>query len=163
MDWQKNPDYWGIAGAGIIPVAADTGRFLVPLRSSHVKEPHTWGTIGGKLDPIEGEYDEDWDEWAEPELEDPEDAALREFTEETCSPQEPELMPLLVFRDEEVGFTYYNFLGLVPREFDACTNWETSEWRWLTFGELLDLEPKHFGLEALLGDDVSVREMVRWS
>lgn len=164
MDWRKNPEYWGTAGAGIIPVARDTGRFLISLRSRHVNEPNTWGTIGGKLDPIEPQYDEeDWEFEDDPELEDPEDAALREFEEETCSRQQPDLVPLLVFRDDEVGFMYYNFLGVVPHEFEPCVNWETERWRWLTFDELVDLEPKHFGLESVLGDSESAEEMVKRS
>ena len=164
MTWRKNPEYWGTAGAGIIPVAEDTGRFLIPRRSREVNEPGTWGTIGGKLDAIDADYDdEDWDEWADTKLEDPEDAALREFEEETCQCLALELVPLLVFQDAEVGFTYYNFLGLVKHEFDPCINWETDEWVWLTLDQLLDLEPKHFGLEAVLGDKASVLEMARRS
>ena len=165
--WKRNPDYWGTAGAGIIPLAEDTGRFLVPLRSSYVNEPHTWGTIGGKLDTLDGEegYNDETGRWVEmtedPELEEPEDAAQREFEEETGSDLPVELIALYTFRDPAVGFTYYNFLGLIPEEFEPESNWETDEWAWVTLPELLALEPKHFGLKALLRDEPSVETLLR--
>jgi len=150
MFWRQNPEYWGRAGAGLIPVAEDTGRFLVALRSWQVNEPGTWGTIGGKVDDVY--TDEGW------VSEDPEEAALREFREETRSRLRPHLVPMLVFRDGD--FSYYNFLGVVPREFDAEANWETDEWAWVTFDELVDLEDKHFGVESILGDPESVKTML---
>jgi len=163
MNWRKNPEYWGKAGAGIIPLAKSTKRFLIPLRSGHVLEPHTYGTIGGKLDSL---YDEDmdYDDWDEPQLEDPETAALREFEEETgqSSRKIKTLIPLLVFEDESVGFQYFNFLGVVNDEFDAISNWETDHWEWVTFEELLELDPLHFGLEAVLADEHSLGILQSW-
>lgn len=160
MFWRKNPEYWGRAGAGVLPLAKSSGRLLVPFRSLDVNEPHTWGTVGGKLDSIDEHYDDedDYDDY-ESELEEPEVAALREFWEETCSSIEPKLIPLYIFEDED--FIYYNFLGLVPKEFTPCINWETERWEWLTIDELLKLEPKHYGLEMLLDDPASVREIMR--
>jgi 8-oxo-dGTP pyrophosphatase MutT (NUDIX family) len=155
--WKRNPEYWGTAGAGVIPLAEDTGRFLVALRSAYVMEPHTWGTIGGKLDAVGGGYSDDDDAV----LEDPEDAALREFEEETGSELPVELIALYMFRDPAVGFTYHNFLGIVPEEFEPEANWETDEWAWVTLPELLALEPKHFGLHALLQDEPSTEILLR--
>lgn len=145
-----NP-YWGTAGAGIIPVAKSTGRFLVAMRSQDVMEPRTYGTIGGKLD----------EDWETGDLEDPMDAALREFEEETCEGESAlvDIIPLYVFDDTNADFQYYNFLGVLDDEFEACINWETDWWEWLTLDELLAIEPKHFGLRALLRDRESLRTM----
>lgn len=163
--WRRNPAYWGAAGAGVLPMAEDTGRFLVPLRSHRVYEPLTWSTIGGKLDTTpestEPYYDDEEGEWIEPdpedaELENPEDAVYREFEEETGYSLPMELIDLYVFEDPEVGFTYYNFLGIIPFEFEPHITWETERWAWLTFDELLAIEPKHFGLAALLEDEDSI-------
>lgn len=147
----QNPEYWGTAGAGILPVALDTGRFLLALRSDEVMEPGTIGIIGGKLDTLSDYDDED-------DLEDPVDAALREFEEETRRSADivSDLIPLYVFHDNSVGFVYYNFLGIVDSEFYARTNWETDEWMWLTLDELKKIRPKHFGLKALLNDRESM-------
>jgi len=145
---RQNPEYWGRAGAGILPVAADTGRFLVAFRSGAVLEPYTWGTIGGKLDLLDAEWGD--------ELESPRIAALREFAEETLSAEPPrELIALYIYEDEDTDFRYSNYLGVLSQEFQPQANWETDAWAWLTFGELLDLEPKHFGLDALLADEGS--------
>ena len=67
-----------------------------------------------------------------------------------------ELVDLYIFEDEEIGFTYYNFLGVIPFEFVPHITWETERWVWLTLDELLDIQPKHFGLAALLGDEDSI-------
>jgi 8-oxo-dGTP pyrophosphatase MutT (NUDIX family) len=104
-------------------------------------EPDTWGTIGGRVEAGET----------------PDEAAVREFREETRSRARIAILPLLVFRDCKAGFAYHNHLGVVPREFKPRRNWETSQWAWLTLHELLDLEPKHFGLAALLADTRSLR------
>jgi 8-oxo-dGTP pyrophosphatase MutT (NUDIX family) len=122
-------------------MARSTGRFLVALRSARVFEPGTWGTIGGKVEPWES----------------PEDAAVREFREETRSRAKVELTQLFVYRDG--GFSYRNYLGVIPREFTPRKNWETDRWAWLTLEELLALEPKHFGLAALLDDEESLHAL----
>lgn len=141
--WRKNRVYWGRAAAGILPVARATGRFLVALRSGRVMEPHTWGVIGGKVEPGES----------------PTEAAVREFREETRSRARIELAPLFVYRDDDAGFSYHNHLGVIPREFKPRRNWETDQWAWLSLEELLELEPKHYGLEALLSDEASLRAL----
>jgi hypothetical protein len=67
-----------------------------------------------------------------------------------------------VFEDESVGFQYFNFLGVVNDEFDAISNWETDHWEWVTFEELLELDPLHFGLEAVLADEHSLGILQSW-
>ena len=131
--------YWGTSGAGVLAVAQDTGKILVALRSDHVKEPGTWGTIGGKRDDDDKNL---------------RDTALREFTEETGYTGAIELIPALDYEDPG-QFTYRNYIGIVPnemREFNG--NGENADLVWITFDELLDLDPKHPGLEILL-DSVS--------
>lgn len=147
MFWRKNPEYWGSAGAGVIPVTRSTGRFLVPLRSQYVNEPGTWGTIGGAVDD-----EEDFDE-----------AALREYFEETCGPEAPDLIDLLTFEDEEAGFVYQNFLGVIEEEFEPCINWETARWAWLDLNQLLELSPMHYGLEAVLDDPESLETLEEYA
>jgi len=144
MIWRRNLDYWGDMGAGVLPMARSTGRFLLALRSRHVYEPGTWGTIGGKVED---------DEAAE-------DAAVREFREETRSRARVGLLPLFVYTDEDAGFEYHNHLGTVAREFKPRANWETARWAWVTLAELLAIEPKHFGLAALLSDEASLTKLI---
>lgn len=139
----RNKEYWGHAAAGIIPLARSTGRFLIPLRSQEVMEPGTYGTIGGKLDRVDAS-----------KYEHPEEAAVREFYEETGSNENIDLYNLYVYQDGT--FQYWNFLGVIDEEFEPETNWETDEWEWLTLDELLKIEPKHFGLRALLKDRESL-------
>lgn len=66
-----------------------------------------------------------------------------------------DLMPLFVFRQGE--FAYHNFLAVVAYEFEPALNWETAGFRWCESGSWP--EPLHFGLAALLDDDVSVGVM----
>src|SRR5690242_16780330 len=62
-------EYWGSQGAGVLPIATDTGEWLVALRSDSVQEPNTWSGIGGKIDPGDAHN--------------PEISAKREFFEES--------------------------------------------------------------------------------
>lgn len=132
--------YWGKQGAGAIILAQNTGRILLPYRSSNVEQPHTWGVWGGAID----------------EDEEPAEAVRREISEEVGYPElDMELIPMYVYRDPKVGFQYSNFLVVVPKEFTPKLNWETENSRWVTFGEWPT--PLHFGLKALLqnsGDDI---------
>lgn len=126
-------NYWGTKGAGILPIATDTRKLLVSLRSEHVNEPGTYGVIGGKIDN---------------DSNDPSVEAKREFLEETGYSGALRLVPSYVFKDND--FQYYNFIGIVPKEFTPRLNWESKSMTWITLDELLKLEPKHFGLRKLL-------------
>lgn len=130
-------EYWGSIGAGILPVCNTTGRVLVGLRSRHVMEPNTWGTFGGKLDIDEG-IDESIKE-----------AAMREMEEELGFFDHINLVDAYVFKDGN-RFSYHNFFGVVPREFEPQLNWENSKAVWMTVEQLFDLPQQHFGLKALL-------------
>jgi dATP pyrophosphohydrolase len=126
--------YWGTEGAGILAIAEDTGRFLVGLRSENVREPGTWNLPGGKRDKNDKTL---------------EDTALREFKEETGYDGPLDLVPVMEFEDPGV-FVFKTFVGLLPTEVDLDVNHETDEFRWVSFAELIDLEPKHPGFEILL-------------
>lgn len=49
--------FWGNRGAGILPVAINTKRFLISHRSQHVQEPNTFGVWGGAIDSNEEPID----------------------------------------------------------------------------------------------------------
>ena len=132
-------EYFGNRGAGVLPVSRESRKCLIALRSDWVMEPRTWGIWGGKID--DGEVS-------------PKDAALRELFEETGYTGNVSLYEAYVYKDK--NFQYYNFFGLVDSEFEPDLNWETSDYRWFSFDELMDLEPKHFGLRALLNDKKSL-------
>ena len=137
---------WGNVGAGILPFSRKTKRFLIPFRSPYVLEPNTWGVWGGKLD------DEDKNNIKR--------AALREFKEETKYTGNVLTIPSYIFRDK--NFTYYNFIGIIEDEFKPSLDWETNNYKWVTFDELLKLNPKHFGLEYLLDNsEKQLRKLIK--
>jgi len=148
-------EFWGNEGAGLLVISASTGRILVPLRSRWVMEPLTWGVIGGKID-----YEDEGEEADDP---DPEAAAVREFIEETGYQGLIEVTPAFVYEHEnedgDVVFTYYNFIGVVEDEFVPQENWETERFAWMALDQLLEIEPKHYGLQALLDDEESLDEI----
>jgi len=135
--------YWGRRGAGLLFKAADTGRILFPLRSAEVNEPGTWGTWGGAMD----------------EESPPREAALREAREEGIRVTASQVVPLVVFRDEDAGFEYHNFLAVVPEEFEPDLNWETEDFRWVKPG--LWPRPLHPGVKFLLADKESKRLLMQ--
>jgi len=126
--------FWGNAGAGVLPIARSTGRILAGLRSAHVNEPRTWGIFGGAIDSGEN----------------PRTAAKREMREELGYHGNVMLLPAYVFTSPGGGFRYSNFIGVVDEEFDPKLDWETERVEWMSLSKFLKLQPKHFGLEALL-------------
>jgi|TARA_A100000172_G_C3039350_1_gene109816 8-oxo-dGTP pyrophosphatase MutT (NUDIX family) len=137
--------FWGSIAAGILPIAQSTGRVLINLRSPWVMQPLTWGVIGGKLDDNEGANIEN--------------AAKREFEEETGIKFTGSLIPIYKFQSAEGNFTYQNYIGLVKKEFTPKKNWESADFKWISFDQIEELAPKHFGLEALLADSASVEKI----
>ncbi len=134
----KKTGFWGKSGAGAIILAKETGRILLPKRSSWVLQPNTWGVWGGAVDMGKS----------------PEEAVSQEIEEECGYNGNFELYPLYVFHDAESGFKYHNFLAVVDKEFKPTLNWETDTFGWF---ELNDLpSPLHFGLAKLLNDKKSV-------
>jgi 8-oxo-dGTP pyrophosphatase MutT (NUDIX family) len=139
-------EFWGNIGAGVLAIAESTGRILVSYRSKFVNEPNTWGVVGGKLDDDKGSVQK---------------AALREFKEETGYSGPLKLVPAFVFKTK--GFTYHNFIGLVKDEFASKLDWETERFEWMTFEEVKNLKPMHFGLKVLLKDGKSTKLIQKWS
>lgn len=122
--------FWGKRAAGALLLARDTGRLLVLRRSRNVMEPLTWGTAGGAIDRGE----------------DPEESARREIQEELDYFGPVEMHPAHVY--ESGTFRYYNFIGVVPIEFEPELNWENDKYKWVEFDQMP--KPLHYGLKALL-------------
>ena len=132
--------FWGKEAAGCIFMSMSSGRILLAHRSSAVLQPNTWGTWGGAMDHGES----------------PLEAVKREAFEE-CGKNvtNDHIVPLYVFKSG--NFRYYNFLVLVPHEFDPALNWETQGYDWCYFGDWPS--PLHFGLRDLLSDPDSVAKI----
>lgn len=139
--FETKTDYWGTVGAGILPFATDVGKWLVALRSSAVREPNTWGVIGGKIELHEN----------------PQRAAKREFIEETRYSGPIQLYKAFVYQSPEKDYTgkpkfvYHNFIGsLIKGDWEPKKNWENTKFEWVTYEDLMQLSPKHYGFKALL-------------
>lgn len=136
-------NFWGDSASGVLPIAKDTGRILIGLRSGSVNEPYTWGNFGGAIG---------LNDYGEEDVKlSPEDNAIQEMREEIDYHGEIELIESYVFKKR--GFVYYNFLGLIPNESDIDDyelNWEVDEIKWVTFDELVEHEDLHFGLQGLI-------------
>ena len=130
--------FWGNIGAGILVFASETKRFLVSMRSKYVNEPHTYGVVGGKVD-----NEDDLDLKSE---------ALRELDEETGYEGTINLTELSVYKNPT--FEYHTFLGVIEKEYEAVSHedhaWENDFFKWVTYEELVDLKPIHFGLKYTL-------------
>jgi len=145
QDALKKTGFWGKAGAGAIIIARSTGRLLLPKRSSEVLEPNTWGVWGGAIDPTE----------------DPKEAARREIAEECGYTGNIELLPLYLYKDSNSGFRYFNFLGVVDKEFKPRLDWENSTSGWFNLRKLPT--PLHFGLLAVLRDSNSLNTIQKFA
>ena len=133
LDAYRQTGFWGKAGAGCLMVARTTGRILIAKRADWTLDPLTWATWGGAVD--HGET--------------PEQAVIREVSEEAGYHGHLSIEELYVFRHES-GFAYHNFLALVPEEFQPDFNKEICDCGWFNYGEWP--EPLHYGIEAILND-----------
>jgi 8-oxo-dGTP pyrophosphatase MutT (NUDIX family) len=137
--------FWGDRGAGILLFAADTQRFLVLQRSRRIQQGGTWGIPGGALD-----YKE------EGTLE----GAKRELSEEVgMEPELTKVFPGYVFSSPKGSFKYYNYIAVTPTEFvPDLSDGESTDYKWLSFPELLELGNKHFGLSVLIENSREIIE-----
>jgi 8-oxo-dGTP pyrophosphatase MutT (NUDIX family) len=146
--WQEKGEYYK-AGAGILPICEATGRMLLFLRTPKAGDEDSgrWATAGGMMDENELKMNVDVGS---------RECALREFKEETGQ-KDPfdRLMASYVYKSPDGSFNYYNFVGLVPEEFEPKLNEEHSEYKWFSLGDL-KLVPRelfHFGLKLLFAND----------
>ena len=137
----NNPEgFHGNRGAGILFLTKNTNRFLVLKRSHKIHEPGTWSIPGGAFNP---------------EKESPKQCAKRECFEETgydCK-DVSDFIPAYVYVSPENTFRYYNFICLIPEEFEPQLNEESKSYRWLDLEELQELDNKHFGFEEFLNNE----------
>jgi 8-oxo-dGTP pyrophosphatase MutT (NUDIX family) len=125
-----------VQAAGALIFAEDTGNFLVVYRSENVVDPQCWCGAGGKIDGAET----------------PEQASAREIQEELGYAGKMTQYPIFVYDDPKLRF--YNFLGVVPSQFNPVLNWETAGYIWCQLDEVP--APLHFGLQAILDDKISM-------
>ena len=97
FDNDNGEAFWGNKGAGCLPFAKSTKRFLINLRSEYVNEPNEWGIWGGKID----------------DNEDIKTAVIRELEEESGYDGAIELVDAYVFKNPNGDFKYYNFIGII--------------------------------------------------
>jgi 8-oxo-dGTP pyrophosphatase MutT (NUDIX family) len=123
--------------AGILALCSETGRFLLMQRSPRQDNPLTWATYGGGVEGSET----------------PTQAARREFWEETGypNPSDIKLYVLPEYNLPEKDFTFYNYLGIVPKEFEPKDCWETFDYGWFDYGDWPS--PLHPGVKWLFDND----------
>lgn len=148
--FDKDGNWAGNDGAsGILPIANDTKRICLALRSKHVHskvngqnvQTECWGTLGGA---IQNDMS-------------PLQSAKMEVEEETgFSGPYLNIFPAYVFSSG--SFKYYNFIGLTAKEFAFSPasqhSWETLKIEWVEYNKLnqsgYNGYPFHDGLIALL-------------
>lgn len=122
-----------VQAAGVVFLAANTGRCLLQLRNSDKKHRHTWGFFGGTLTPPETPYE----------------AIQRELKEEIgFVPELTKLNPIDVFQSRDKNFYYYSFAAVVEHEFHPILNNESAGYAWVNIGHWP--QPLHFGARTTL-------------
>lgn len=139
----------GRKGAGILFICPKTKRILLLLRSMDTDgEPGTWASVGGAIDPNE----------------DPAKAAKREALEEIGYNYTGKLYMAYVWKHPNLRNSlkktyylpsyaqpigkFYNFIGVVDKEFDCYLNWENDDYGWFFLDDLP--YPLHSGIKKLL-------------
>ena len=70
-----------------------------------------------------------------------------------------QLIPLMECSDPVKDFIYYNFLAIVPWEFEPVKDEENNAFRWVNFNEWP--EPMHPGFEKLLANKISMTTVMK--
>ncbi|MDA9047925.1 NUDIX hydrolase [Hellea sp.] len=124
----------GIAGAGVIILARDTGRCLFQLRNSDKRHKNTWGFWGGMIDNGESPFE----------------CIQRELKEEIgFVPALQKLNPIDIYQSKNKHFMYYSFVYVVDHEFVPTLNGESSGYAWVDIGKWP--KPLHDGARSTLG------------
>lgn len=106
--------------AGLYLVAEDTRRVFLAKRSRHVNSSGVWAAIGGSVHKGE----------------DPWDAVLREFKEETGFRGDIiNYGELAYWQSEDGKMKFRSFVGTTLQEFEARLNWENSACGWFNYGD----------------------------
>lgn len=125
-----------LQAAGTIFYSLNTNRILMNYRSSSVKNPHTWGFWGGKVEDNEKILE----------------ALSRELREEMgFIPEYIKVIPIDVFRTKDDKFRYFSFVVFVEEEFLPSINGESGGFGWFNIDHLP--KPLHSGAFAVLKDD----------
>jgi len=124
----------GRSGAGVIFIAATSGRVLLGKRSAMVDEPHVWSTFGGTIQAGET----------------PESAAKREVAEETGYKAEYNLLLAHTYVSATRDWKFYHYIAVVPYEFEPALNWEHETSAWYSLVWLPS--PMHYGLKDFLAN-----------
>ena len=120
-------------GAGLFIICEKSKKCLLLLRSKNCTHPFTWSICGGLLDPGEEILD----------------CAKRECFEEIGYDSTMKIEFLSAFKSD--NFEFHSFLALVPKQFKVNLDLkENSDYLWTTKSELLNIDPKHFGLIEIL-------------
>ena len=115
-------DPGGSPAAGVLLVAADTGRVLLLHRSWEVHEGGVWSIPGGTIKPGQTAFG----------------AAREETVAETGLPYAAQAGYLgeYVWHAPDSEFSYTTFVISVPTEFKPRLNWENNRSKWATFADL---------------------------
>lgn len=119
--------------AGVLPYCPKSGRFLISKRGPNISNPNEWTNFGGGSEQGENIVQ----------------TAVREFREESGYSGSVKLVKSFPTKNAKDGITFYNFIGLVPKEFKPTTigkktidgNVEVSKCVWLTLDKLVELSP----------------------
>jgi len=138
---EKGEKFWageGGGASGILPVCTKTRRLCLAWRSRNVHIGNCWGTVGGAIQRGMS----------------PAESAIEEMREETGYSGNMQILDAFVFVSGK--FRYFNFLGLVDREFafnpESGYSWETDHIEWMTYEkarEEIEGGRAHMGLKAL--------------
>lgn len=106
--------------AGIIPIAADTGRILLNRRGPKLNDPFKLSCWGGYC--ALGETCEE--------------NAIREFGEESGYSGSIQLVKILIDQNPTKKVTFTTFVGVIPNEFDPILDDESDGYIWISSGQL---------------------------
>lgn len=117
-------------GAGIFPIAKETGRILLGRRSFGPEHtyPNCWGLFGGTYEEEDGQ---------------PKVTAKREFYEETKCEDPYMISDTPLYIQDTNHNTYYTYVGIFNKEFEPYVAGEDKhsqehlDYGWFTLDELL--------------------------